>query len=106
MAEMITKKYGVDYPVSKGGALTLRREDVTEGQEESGFRYREHESGWLIAGDIKEDYFTWVNSFFASHPKFGLVFGDFEQKVYASSQEAFNHFWKHHRPNAWDYGDI
>ena len=70
------------------------------------FCARSHRSGWTIEGELKEDYFVWVNQFTATHPEFGTVCGDFEEKVVASSEEAFQHFMKHHPPHEWDYHDI
>lgn len=102
---MVTKKFEEDFH-SPGGALTLRDSEVTEGNEEGGVHTREHESGWTITGKIHEDYFTWVNEFTATHPEFGVISGDFENEVIAESEEAFNHFWKHHEPEAWDYMEI
>lgn len=63
-------------------------------------------SGWLIKGDIKEDYYEWVNYFQAIHPIYGKVFGDFEKGVFASSEKALKHFIKHHPYEVWDYYDI
>ena len=90
---MVTKKYGVDFN-SPGGALTLS--DTSIGT---------HESGWTITGEVHEDYYTWVNDFEATHPQFGIVKGNFEGEVVAETEEAFAHFWKHHKPYAWDYSD-
>jgi len=47
-----------------------------------------------------------VNEFSAIHPKLGWVKGDFEGEVSAFSKKAFDHFYKHHEPSAWDYQDI
>ena len=91
---MITKKFDVDF-FSDGGALTLGPEDIGT-----------HNDGWTISGRIEEEYYQWVNKFKATHPIFGKVWGDFEKVVYASSEEAFQHFYKHHPPAAWDYRDI
>lgn len=102
---MITKKYGIDFE-SEGGALTLSRFEVTEGDHESGVHARTHESGWTIKGEIHEDYYVWVNDFEATHPKFGRVAGNFETEVTADSEEGFADFWKNHQPEAWDYQDI
>lgn len=66
----------------------------------------EHSSGWIILGDIHEDWYEWVNEFTASHPVFGRVWGDFEHEVHADSEEAFEHFIANHEPNVWDYADI
>ena len=66
----------------------------------------ENESGWIVTGDIHEDYHKWINEFEAFHPTYGKVWGDFQEEVYADSEEAFNHFYKNHPPQEWDYGDI
>ena len=66
----------------------------------------ENTSGWTIKGDVHEDYFEWVNEFEAFHPDFGRVWGDFENEVYADSEEAFEHFYENHPPEYWDYWDI
>lgn len=102
---MITKKFGKDFD-SGGGALTLRVSEVSAKETSGGPHTRKHKSGWKITGTIREDYYTWVNDFKASHPKLGRVYGNFEGKVYASNERAFKHFWKHHQPHAWDYQDI
>jgi len=91
---MITKKFGVDF-FSEYGALTLRHEDIGT-----------HEDGWTITGEVHEDYFEWVNDFEAVHKKYGKVWGNFEVEVYADNKEGFKHFYRHHTPEAWDYGDI
>jgi hypothetical protein len=39
-------------------------------------------------------------------PVYGTVHGDFEEKIVATSEEAYNHFIKHHKPDVWDYQDI
>lgn len=104
---MITKKFGVDFE-SEGGALTLPVSAVTDLRDyEYGKKYsRTHESGWTITGAISEDYFEWVNDFTAVHPVYGRASGNFEGTVRFESEEAFNHFWKNHEPDAWDYSDI
>ena len=66
----------------------------------------ENASGWVISGEIHEDYYEWVNEFEAIHPDLGRVWGNFENVVYADSQEAFEHFYKNHTPSEWDYWDI
>jgi len=102
---VIEKVFGKDFK-SEGGALTLNTGEVTEGNEESGKHTRTHKDGWTITGEIREDYYTWVNNFEATHPKFGKVWGNFENKVYADSEEGFKHFYKYHKPTEWDYYDI
>lgn len=65
-----------------------------------------NDSGWVITGEVMEDYYEWVNDFEATHPDFGRVWGDFEDIVYADSEEGFKHFFEHHPPSEWDYQDI
>lgn len=66
----------------------------------------ENSSGWTIRGEVHEDYYEWVNEFEAVHPDFGRVWGDYEDEVHAKSKKAFEHFYKNHPPDVWDYGDI
>ena len=65
-----------------------------------------NESGWEISGEIHEDYYCWVNDFEAIHPTYGKVWGNFEDKVFADTEEGYNHFIKNHPPESWDYWDI
>lgn len=65
-----------------------------------------NDSGWLITGQVTTDYYEWVEQFFAYHEDFGFVCGNFEQEVFADSQEAFDHFIDWHPPESWDYADI
>lgn len=90
----LCKKFGVDFH-SAGGALTLRPSDIGE-----------HPSGWVVSGEIKEDYYLWVNQFEATHPTLGRVWGDFEDQVFYTSIEAYDDFRKYFNPEDWDYQDI
>jgi hypothetical protein len=101
---MVEKVFGRDFD-SSGGALTLGAYEVSEHGEE-GQSTRTHEDGWTISGVVSEDYFTWVNDFEANHPVFGRVWGNFEDKVWADTEEGYQHFWLHHQPEEWDYWDI
>lgn len=65
-----------------------------------------NESGWQVKAQIHEDYYEWVNYFEAFHPDYGLVYGDFESEVYASSDQALEHFLNNHPFEVWDYYDI
>ena len=65
-----------------------------------------HQDGWSISGAIHEDYYEWVNDFEASHPAFGRVWGNFEDKVFADSEAGFEAFYAAHPPSSWDYWDI
>lgn len=88
-------------------AHTLSADEVCEGHGSlTGWSTRTHADGWTISGVIAEDYFYWVNAFEASHPRYGRVWGDFEEEVYADSQEAFDAFYAEHTPEFWDYQDI
>ena len=66
----------------------------------------QNDSGWTFKADIQEDWYEWVSYFESFHPDYGIVYGDFEDKVRASSKEAYKHFIKHHPFEDWDYGDI
>ena len=101
----VVKRFGKDF-VSDGGALTLPPEAVSKRSVDSGTHQRTHASGWTIRGEVHEDWLGWVNSFEASHPKFGRVWGDFEETVTADSEEGYAHFYANHPPEAWDYLDI
>ena len=102
---VVEKEVGKDFK-SEGGALTLDTSEVTDGSEEEGIHQKTHSDGWTIKGEVREDYYVWVNEFEAEHPKFGKVWGNFEEKVFADSEEGFNDFFEKHEPNQWDYGDI
>jgi hypothetical protein len=91
---MVIKEFGKDFN-SMGGALTLSPSDIGT-----------HNDGWTITGKIHEDYYEWVNEFKAYHSTFGNVWGDFEDRVYADSEEGFQDFYENHKPEALDYMDI
>jgi len=94
---MIEAGYQQDFSGGRGGrdASTVYVHDLGE-----------NTSGWTIEGEVQEDYYEWVNDFQAVHPELGLVWGNYEEVVYATSQEAFDHFVEHHPSNDWDYWDI
>ncbi len=102
---MISKKFGEDFNSTRG-ALTLDVSEVTDSDATGGVHTKTHADGWTITGEVHEDYYTWVNSFSATHPEYGTVAGDFEDEVTATSEEGFKHFWQHHRPTEWDYSNI
>lgn len=102
----IVTKYEVDF-YSPGGALTLPCESVSDiGHVYNLAQEKTHTSGWTIKAQTQEDYYVWVNEFEAIHPVFGRVWGDFENEVFADSEEAFVDFYKNHTPEQWDYQDI
>jgi hypothetical protein len=82
-------------PHEEGLANTLEPKDIGT-----------HLDGWTVKGEIKEDYYEWVNKFAARHHTFGYVWGDFEDVVYADSIEGYQDFIEHHPPHEWDYHDI
>lgn len=86
----------VDFNITGSDAYTLSESHIGTHED----------TGWTIEGEIHEDYYTWVNEFKATHPDFGLVWGDFEKSVMAYSQEGYEHFLKNHPPESWDYYDI
>lgn len=65
-----------------------------------------NKSGWIIEGEIHEDYYLWVNEFKAFHPNYGYVEGDFETAVKATSEKTLNKFLEDHPFEEWDYYDI
>jgi hypothetical protein len=68
---------------------------------------KEHQlGGWVVTGAICEDYYEWIEAFAAKHATHGIIQGDFNNKVIASSDYAFNHFLKHITPKKWDAMDI
>jgi hypothetical protein len=101
----VVKKFGIDFD-SDYGALTLDSGCVQSGSAEDVYDEKTNGSGWTVRGFIAEDYCVWVNAFVARHPVWGVVFGNFESQVYASSEEGYAQFFEHHPPHAWDYQDI
>lgn len=103
---MITKVFGKDF-FSSGGALTLPPESITDDKMVTkGHWSKKHKSGWTISGEMHEDYYRWVNEFNAQHPELGSVWGNFEFKVFATTEEAYQNFLANHPPEDWDYRDI
>ena len=83
------------YYVNGSDARTLSADSVGE-----------NSSGWFVIAAIQEDYYKWVNYFEAFHPDYGLVFGDFEQGVFASCEKTLEQFITDHPYEDWDYWDI
>lgn len=108
----VTKVYGTDFMVEPDPRLgnpkyTLEPEYVCKDHDDQiGFYTRKHRNGWTISGNIYEDAFYWVTDFRAYHPKYGYVWGNFEDKVHAESEDAYQHFVKRFPPHAWDGDDI
>lgn len=78
-----------------GNAVTLEPSELGD-----------NDTGWTITGEVMEDYFEWVNAFTAVHLQHGIVFGDHEQTLYATSHAALAQFKEDHPANVWDYADI
>lgn len=94
-------------PAPEGLSYRLDPEVVMPGhQYETGMYCTRHDDGWMVKGIIYEDAYYWVTGFVAYHPQFRFVFGDFNDAVYASSEEAYKDFVAHHSPSTWDMGDI
>lgn len=59
--------------------------------------------GWIIeAKRVQSEFyaeFSWIEEFKATHPIHGIVFGDYQSKVYASTNKAFEHFHQYYFPN-------
>lgn len=100
-------KYSVKFEKIGSDATTLPFEYVCDKEEaQAGFFSRLHANGWTISGLVHEDYYYWVNSFEAHHPVFGRVWGDFEEEVFADSEEGYAAFYECFPPDSWDYWDI
>lgn len=95
--------YPLDYPSQ---ARTLPPSYVTDEKGCVGDFSKSHSSGWTISGIVNSDWFFFVNDFKAFHEQLGEVYGNFEEQVTASSQQALSHFLAHHAPEEWDYRDI
>jgi hypothetical protein len=94
-------------PTPEGMRTTLNPEEVvSDHQYETGLYCHRHPDKWMIKGIIYEDAYYWVEDFVAYHPKYKFVFGNFEEDVYASSEEAYKDFISKHTPHTWDGGDI
>ena len=62
---------------------------------------------WNIVGKIHEDYYTWINDFYAVENKTGnVVFGNFEEAVFAEGRAVYARFLRDIKPSEWDYHDI
>lgn len=66
----------------------------------------DNESGWKVSGEIHHDWYDWLEDFEAEHPKYGRVWGNFRNNVYATSFKAYKKFMKKHPLQQEDYWDI
>lgn len=104
---MFQKQFDLNKEEYGSPARTLEPVEVLENhKDETGQYSRTHPDKWTISGVIVEDYFYWVNDFEASHPIYGRVWGNFEDIVYADSEEGFQNFVANHPAYEWDYEDI
>ncbi len=56
-----------------------------------------HNDGWTITAKIEAEYeYLWVEVFEATHETYGKVYGDFNDKVYCTSKEAYDDFIENH----------
>lgn len=92
---MLIKDYRDD-PRTKGSLAFTMKEDYVGS----------NPSGWVILGEVHEDYYKWVNLFTAYHPEHGIVTGDFEKIIVYSSERALLELLSSHPPEEWDYHDI
>jgi len=63
-------------------------------------------SGWTITACIRSGNDLWIKDFVATHPKYGMVEGDFSIYITAPSKEAFDHFYQHHTPEKFELEHI
>jgi hypothetical protein len=95
MGDKVFTKTAEELGRTPGMSLTLFPRDVGT-----------HDSGWTITGEVHyAEYPVCVFEFEAVHPELGRVWGDFDEAVHADSQEALEHFVKHHPPVEWDFND-
>jgi len=99
-------KFSKQFVVKRGLAQTLPVSSVSDSNYANGTCSKTHKSGWTISGEVQEDYYRWINDFEAHHPDYGYVRGNFEDVVWADSEEGYEHFIKHHPYEEWNYADI
>ena len=61
--------------------------------------------GWIVSGEVQDDFFTWVNNFAAVKDS-DFVCGNFESEIWATNQEAYDDFIKNCPPDSWDYDEL
>jgi len=90
MTRFIQRKYEAHMVVKQfEGGLVLPSVNVE----------RHQTSGWAIQGTIVQgETMDWVESFEASHPLYGDIWGNFNSNVYAETEEAFQDFYTNHTP--------
>ena len=97
----VTKTLGVDYfcytdHVEKPVIYLYKNTSILHSQ-------NAYNCGWVIqAKRVQSEFyagFSWVEEFKAIHPIHGIVFGDYQSKVYASTSKGFEHFHQFYFPN-------
>jgi hypothetical protein len=101
--KIFEKKFSLDFPHQ---ARTLDPFVVSDVKYADGEHELTHDNDWTVKAVIHEDYYYWINDFKANHPKFGRVWGNFEDIVYADSEDGYNEFLKEFPYTEWDYWDI
>lgn len=62
---------------------------------------------WEVTGQVQEDYYKWINDFYAVEKSTNnVVFGNFEDTVYATDKDTYDRFRKQIQVDDWDYMDI
>lgn len=62
---------------------------------------------WEVTGKVQHDYYEWINDFYAVEKiTNNVVFGNFEDIVYATDKDTYDRFRAEIKVNNWDYMDI
>ncbi len=83
-----------------GGARTILNGECDDGMVEI------KRGTWTLQAKVISDWYSWANYFVAISEDYGIVAGDFEETVIASSEAALDDFLKHFPYEEWDYADI
>lgn len=83
-----------------GRARTILNDECEEGFVEI------KRGSWTLKAEVIDDWYSWANEFVAISETYGIVAGDFEKTVIASSQRSLDDFLKHFPYEEWDYADI
>lgn len=57
---------------------------------------KNHEDGWTISAKIEHYHYVWIETFKASHPKYGRIYGNLNESIKVQSLKAYEHFIKYH----------
>lgn len=62
---------------------------------------------WEVTAKVQHDYYEWINDFYAVEKSTNnVVFGNFEDVVYATDKDTYDRFRKEIKVDNWDYMDI